>query len=164
MFRRERPKNNNNNKKKKTRWRLEPQNFSVVIQPRPRFANLLGGKLIAVFGPCFDATQDIKCKFGETEVQGRFIDETKAECLAPFVGGPGTFLLAVSLNGGQDYPPEGTFYYGKLHVSSTLCAFCSRGCCFLLPENVCLPLHASKFAYFFFTQSHLTAFAFCSDV
>ena len=82
----------------------------------PRYSGMLGGKKTFISGPCFDNTNVIQCKFGDAVVEGRIIDFRTAECVTPMMGTTGTFPLTLSLDGGQSFPYEGKYFFGKVYT------------------------------------------------
>ena len=64
---------------------------TISITPFPRYGSVLGGTLIQVFGPCFDAlvNSSITCHFDEIQTRGLYADEDYIVCISPsmeFVG------------------------------------------------------------------------------
>ena len=51
----------------------------------PRYGSVLGGTLIQVFGPCFNAfmNSSIACHFDEIETRGLYADDDYIVCVSP---------------------------------------------------------------------------------
>ena len=58
---------------------------TISVIPFPRYGSVLGGTLIQVFGPCFDAlvNSSITCHFDEIQTRGLYADEDYIVCVLP---------------------------------------------------------------------------------
>lgn len=63
-------------------------------------ANNLGGKLIALSGPCFDHNSTITCQFGDVQSEGVAASSLLAYCVLPMSDqyGISTFTVTVGTN------------------------------------------------------------------
>ncbi|KAK2720563.1 hypothetical protein QYM36_004442 [Artemia franciscana] len=85
----------------------------------PESANMMGGILVNVTGPCFTPDKRIMCRFDTQEVVGRYVGPNRAVCVMPRVYAAGYIDLAISIDGGQ-YAWKGRFY---VDASSDGCAY-----------------------------------------
>ena len=49
----------------------------------PTIGSLLGGESVVITGPMFLPDDEITCTFGEVEVDGLYLDQARAICVAP---------------------------------------------------------------------------------
>ena len=83
----------------------------------PRIGSLLGGESVVITGPTFQPDDKITCAFGEVVVDGVYVDQTRAVCVAP----PATaeFLIEVELSvrrGSAELTGRANFRYSKLLI------------------------------------------------
>ena len=79
----------------------------------PKFANMLGGTMINVTGPCFPENAKIECQFQDMS-GGRFPaiyrDRNHASCYMPPVFFHGYVDLTVTINNGD------ALFYGRFYI------------------------------------------------
>ncbi|XP_064609396.1 sushi domain-containing protein 2-like [Liolophura sinensis] len=68
----------------------------VPLEASPKFAGMYGGEIIEVSGPCLNQYAEIQCKFGDSIVKGRRINDHKAECTVPILKERGKISLILS--------------------------------------------------------------------
>ena len=74
---------------------------------------MLGGDLVNVTGPCFLPTSQIRCKFGQYETLGVYLNPVQAKCITPLMFEAGWREFGVSVDGGRTYTFRGEFFVGK---------------------------------------------------
>ncbi|KAF2368716.1 NIDO domain, partial [Trinorchestia longiramus] len=82
----------------------------------PENANMLGGTLINVTGPCFETSYRVECLFDTTSVEGQVIDSNTAVCITPRLFVTGYVNFAISVNDAQYY------WNGRIFIETPLTA------------------------------------------
>ena len=81
----------------------------------PRYASMLGGKLVTVAGPCFDEiSHEVICRAGDVTVPATIIDPNHASVLIPLTLSLGRVNFSMSVDGGVTYNHTGIFWLGKI--------------------------------------------------
>lgn len=80
----------------------------------PSGGTMLGGEMVNVTGPCFLPTSQIRCKFGQYETLGIYLNPVQAKCVTPMMFEAGWREFGVSVDGGRTYNFRGEFFVGKL--------------------------------------------------
>ena len=90
----------------------EAEVTKISVTPFPRYGSILGGTLIQVFGPCFDALVDssITCHFGEIQTRGLYADEDYLICVSPSLEVVGRVGFKVTVADFLIESEEVTFY------------------------------------------------------
>ena len=85
--------------------------FPGSVNVGPRFGLQFGGKRVTVTGPCFDEnTMDVKCRFGDRDVNGVIVDSVRAVCVTPPQAAVGFIRFQMSLDGGTTFIYDGNFW------------------------------------------------------
>ena len=90
---------------------------TISVTPFPRYGNVLGGTLIQVFGPCFDAliNSSITCHFDAIETRGfLFADENYVVCISPSLKVIGRVSFRITVPDLFIESEESTFYSCEL--------------------------------------------------
>lgn len=58
-------------------------------------ANSLGGKLIAISGPCFEQKSIVTCQFGDVSTEGTITSSLRAYCVSPILNEYGIITFTV---------------------------------------------------------------------
>lgn len=83
----------------------------------PEHANMMGGTLVNITGPCFETGFSLSCQFDTTSVEGHILDSNTALCITPPLYVSGYVDFSISLNKGPYYW-RGRFFIGNLWLSS----------------------------------------------
>lgn len=73
---------------------------------------MMGGTLVNLTGPCFQAGYRLTCQFDTTAVEGHVIDDNRATCIMPRLLVSGYVDFSISINGGPYYW-KGKFFVGE---------------------------------------------------
>lgn len=65
--------------------------------------NSLGGRLIGISGPCFDANSEVTCQFGNVSTSAVIANSLRAYCVPPILNDYGIIRLTVSVTNGAEY-------------------------------------------------------------
>lgn len=79
----------------------------------PNSGNELGGTPVTVKGPCFNATDNITCLFGNTSVPGAIVSINTALCVSPLLNTAATSVEFVLRSNGIDVGSTAIFYLSK---------------------------------------------------
>ena len=79
----------------------------------PNSGNELGGTPVTVRGPCFNATDNITCLFGNTSVPGVRVSVTTALCISPMLNTAATSVDFVLASNGSNVGSSVVFYLSK---------------------------------------------------
>lgn len=82
----------------------------MVYEINPRRGPVKGNTTVVVTGSHFTNTGDIRCKFNETVVKGKYVDTNTIECVSPPYPQPETVPLAVALEGDKYSSGINTMY------------------------------------------------------
>jgi len=74
----------------------------------PDHANMMGGQLVNITGPCFKPTDSINCQFDSNIVVGHIVNPNRAVCITPQLFVTGYVWFAININKGQ-YKWRGRF-------------------------------------------------------
>ncbi|XP_070553577.1 sushi domain-containing protein 2-like [Ptychodera flava] len=80
---------------------------SVVIHPL--LGSMLGGDKVMIFGPCFNPSDTITCRFGDIEVDGLYESPLKASCITPTLYETGRLEFRMTVSGLQSGDYMGIF-------------------------------------------------------
>jgi len=72
----------------------------------PLMGPVTGGTTVYIHGSNFEDTGNIRCKFGEHEVQGEFINVNELKCISPQTDRPGYVPFQVAVHEGDYSSPE----------------------------------------------------------
>ena len=73
---------------------------------------MLGGTLVTLSGPCFEATDTVECFFGEISTPGLYLNRDNVMCISPAMNAIGNVELQLKINNFL-IERSGYFYYGK---------------------------------------------------
>lgn len=62
----------------------------------------LGGKLIAISGPCFEPNGTVTCYFGDVRTEGAIQSSLRAYCVPPILNRYGIIALRVVVDNGME--------------------------------------------------------------
>lgn len=82
----------------------------------PRIGTVLGGTPIRLIGPCFEADDNITCRFNDIVVEGKYINEDTALCVSPeiqIISQVMVHLTVVRNTGTTSYNGQAAFHFGK---------------------------------------------------
>lgn len=84
----------------------------------PARGPVFGGQPLAVYGPCLNATDSLRCRFGNVtdgdvsvDVPAAYVDTTTATCAAPFSRRTGTVPVYLSRDAGASWALVGGYHY-----------------------------------------------------
>lgn len=81
--------------------------------------NSLGGGLIGISGPCYDANSNVACRFGDVSTRAVIASSLRAYCVPPLLNDYGIITLTVSVTNGakfEEYSTAFTLCKLSLHV------------------------------------------------
>jgi len=78
--------------------RREEQRGVFPLTFSPDHANMMGGTLVNITGPCFSPGDSIKCQFDTTTVEGNVIGPNTAVCITPPLLVTGYVIFSMSVN------------------------------------------------------------------
>ncbi|GAU98628.1 hypothetical protein RvY_09748 [Ramazzottius varieornatus] len=84
--------------------------YQGIAYAAPSGGSMLGGDMVNVTGPCFLPNSQIRCKFGQYETQGSYINPVQAKCPTPTMFEAGWREFGVSVDGGRTYNFRGEFF------------------------------------------------------
>ena len=94
-------------------WLTKMNLTEGVAYAAPSGGSMLGGDMVNVTGPCFLPNSQIRCKFGQYETQGTYINPVQAKCPTPSMFEAGWREFGVSVDGGRTYNFRGEFFVGQ---------------------------------------------------
>ncbi|XP_055339847.1 protein mesh-like [Paramacrobiotus metropolitanus] len=97
--------------------------YQGMAYAAPSGGSMLGGEMINVTGPCFLPSSQIRCKFGQYETQGIYLNPVQAKCITPMMFEAGWREFGVSVDGGRTYNFRGEFFvvqHGRVSPSIQL--------------------------------------------
>lgn len=88
--------------------------YQGVAYSSPSGGSMMGGDVVNVTGPCFLPTSQIRCKFGQYETVGVYLNPVQAKCITPLMYEAGWREFGVSVDGGRTYNFRGEFFVGEV--------------------------------------------------
>lgn len=90
---------------------------SFPVHLSTTIGSLLGGESVVITGPTFQPDDEIICTFGQVDVDGLYVDRTRAICVVP----PAVeeFLIEMELRvrrGGAELSGKANFRYSKFMI------------------------------------------------
>ncbi|XP_018022342.1 protein mesh isoform X2 [Hyalella azteca] len=82
----------------------------------PEQANMMGGTIVNITGPCFETSYRVQCQFDTTTVEGHVMDSNTAVCITPRLFVSGYVSFSISVNGGPFY------WNGRFFIETPLTA------------------------------------------
>ena len=73
---------------------------------------MLGGTLVTLSGPCFEATDTLECVFGEISTPGLYLNRDNVMCISPAMNAIGNVELRLKINN-SIIERSGNFYSCK---------------------------------------------------
>ncbi|XP_055851937.1 protein mesh isoform X1 [Episyrphus balteatus] len=75
----------------------------------PESGNMLGGTVVNITGPCFDANIRVLCHFDTEDVVGHFVDTNRVICVQPFLKAQGYIRFEISV-GNERFKWRGKYF------------------------------------------------------
>ncbi|XP_019854776.1 PREDICTED: protein mesh-like isoform X3 [Amphimedon queenslandica] len=88
-------------------------NNDITVLISPNSGNELGGTPVTVKGPCFNATDNITCLFGDASVPGAIVSINTALCVSPLLNTTVTSVEFVLRSNGSNVGSTAIFYFNS---------------------------------------------------